>query len=253
MDGDFEVKNYVAMYVVLGVIFIFLALQLSGLALEEGVSQGYVAFYGNYALISVAALVLTIVLFLMVRIRWGHLLGPWWVNGLIFLAFIVYITMITTSTPGGILPVPRASVAEFQLSPGTELYTSSIIPAFLEDWLILYVLPFMMFIALGLLIENVFQWEIGRVLFITLGVLCCLTASVGYNIWVVPGFVSQHVPAYGGQTEAYIGAWLFAFPQALVYFFTGWFLPVAHALHNFIVTYGSLYQVIGGPFMIGGI
>lgn len=251
-EMDFDVKKPLVGFVVVIIILFFLSMQLQGLGLEEGVSTGYTDFYGNYAVIALTMAVVTGFLFYIVRIRWGHIITSKWLTLMIIAGFAFYIVVLTTGA-GQIMPVPRASMHEFQLNPGTELYTSSVIPAILEDWIILYCLPFMLFIAIGMIIEIPFDYELGRWSVIGLALICCFIASVGYNVWVIPGFVSQHVPAYGGQTEAYVGAWLFAFPQSVIYFFTGVFFPVAHFLHNFIITYGSLYQIVGGPFMIGGI
>jgi hypothetical protein len=256
-DGDdFEIKKPLVGYIIIILITVFLYMQLQALSLEENVSQGYVSFYLGYATLGIITAIMSIVLYAIVRIRWGSIIQHWWVKLALSIVFIFYIVMLTTGS-GQIIDVPRASQVELQLTPATELYTSSVIPAILEDWIILWIFPFIIFIGIGLVLENGLGIEIdaeNHVLrYVGVGVTACLIASVGVNVWLIPGFVSQHVPAYGGQTDAYTGAFLFALPQSILYFFTGWFLPVAHGIHNFIVTYGSLYQIIGGPFMIGGI
>jgi len=180
--------------------------------------------------------------------------GLWYFShdifGLSFLHKVIIIGgwtfLIVAMSFGGnqIWPVPKASIGSFQLTQGTELYTSSVIPGILEDLNYLAGLPMVLALAYFLMRENVFGGEIGSTEFIITGIIACLIASTGYNVWVVPGFTSAHVPAYGGATMAYAGAWIFSFGQALVYFVTGIFLPLPHILHNLIIAYGQIYAVV---------
>lgn len=246
---DLDVKKNVAMYAAIFLALFILAMQIKGLSLEPDVSQAYSTFYFDLVMVGFAGLLATVAF----GLKYGDALKlPWWSKAGVTAVWIIIIIMISTSA-GQILPVPKASTVNFQLTPGTELYTSSVIPAITEDWTYLWVLPMVFLLIMSLVAEYGFGVEITGRYIVVFAVIACFIASTGYNIWVVPGFTSAHVPSYGNTQNAYVGAWTFAFGQSIVYVFTGWFLPIAHGIHNFMVTYGQLFQVnIGNLSIIGG-
>ena len=91
-----------------------------------------------------------------------------------------------------------------------------------------------------------------RIMLFALMVIACLVATTGFNVWLIPGFTSAHVPTYGEQQGAYIGAWIFGFGQSMVYMTTGWLAPITHFAHNSYIAAGTLYGInIGGLTIIG--
>lgn len=237
-------------WLLFGIIALFLiSMNLSGLALEEHVSPKYIDFYQNLAYIAMSGSVILVVFMLSRENHIGEILGiDRKTKVVIFVAFIIFIVFMTTGL-GQILPVPKASIG-FQLNADTELYTSTVIPGFVEDYAFLIVLPMVLLTIFLYVTEKVFGIEPGRGLAILFIILSCLISSTGFNIWVIPGFTSAHVPAYGEVQGAYIGAWIFGFGQSMVYMFTGYFVPIAHMAHNFLISYGNLYGISIGQFQI---
>jgi hypothetical protein len=121
--------------------------------------------------------------------------------------------------------------------------TSAIIPGFSED--LLYLASFPMIISLLFFIPRTFMFgSPGRMEFLVVTFIACIIAATGYNVWVVPGFTTSHVPAYGDVQNAYAGAWIFSAGQSYIYLITGQFIPIPHMLHNAMVTYQNLYVVV---------
>lgn len=228
-------------YVAIFAVVFWLSMQIAGMSLEANISESYADFYGYLALQGLA-LTLAMGAFGL----WYFTYDPLGLSKVSKLLIVgVWTAMIAFVTLGGIqiVPVPKASIETFQLTKETELYTATIIPGILEDLNYLAGLPMIIGLAIFLFLQRL-GVEIGRSAFLGIGIVACLIAASGYNIWVVPGFTSAHVPSYGGSQMAYFGAWFFGFGQALVYFITGIFLPLAHILHNFLIVYGQLYSVV---------
>lgn len=242
----FELKRNVILPLAITVVLIFIALQLQGLSLEPHVSETYVSFYGGLVAIGLAGIVG--MAFFQIKFGFKLMKSRKWKLAIltVFVLFIVFLSL----DRGQIIPVPRASVQEFQLNSGTELYTSSVIPGIVEDLVYLWLLP----LAIIITILGLYEWKIGEAgkpQIIAAVVIGCLIASTGYNIWLIPGFTSAHIPAYG-QSDAYFGAWIFSFGQSMVYMTTGVFMPAAHIIHNLIISYGELYQINTAGFLIVG-
>jgi hypothetical protein len=225
----------------MAILLVFVLLQLQGLSLEHNVSQGYSTFYWRLAVTGVLAVTLTVAF----GLKYGDIFElPTWMKASMHIIFIVFIAAISFSG-NQIIPVPRASVTDFQLTAQTEYYTSTVVPAVTEDITYLWLLPMIIMWFSLLMIEYAGGVEPTRGMVAAVAVVACLAASIGYNVWVLPGFTSAHVPAYGDNRPAYLGATVFSFGQSMVYVLTGWFIPVAHFIHNSIVAYEEIYQVQG--------
>ena len=237
-----EIGSKVAEYAAIFLVGLLLCAQIQGLSLEAKVSQAYTTFYFQLVimgLVSVTAMVAFHMWYFshdVFRIAWQYkaaILGAWTI-------FIV----LMSSSGNQIWPVPKASMETFQLSTATEFYTSSVIPGFAEDLFYLCSLPMLFAFLWFVFRENAMGAEIGATEFIAAGLIASIIASTGYNIWVIPGFTSSHVPAYGSAQSAYAGAWIFSAGQSVVYFVTNTFFPAAHVLHNLIIVYGQLNAVV---------
>jgi hypothetical protein len=249
MADGLNIGKNIAEGLLIFIVVFFLSAQIQGMSLEPNVSKGYIEFYGYLALESM----ITSIAIIVFRIKMGEIFDLSMKTKMaIFGVWLLFIIMISVSA-GQILPVPRASVADFQLSKSTELYTSSVIPGVLEDWRYLFVLPTIIIVAIILGLEYGLGVEVDGLMFMGIVVLACFVAALGYNLWVIPGFTSSHVSAYGQCQNCYIGAFMFGFGQSMIYMFTNTFIPVAHILHNALVTYSQLYQINIGPMsVIGG-
>lgn len=213
----------------------FLGLQLQGLSLEAGISASYVAFYSGLiplALMSIIAISIFRVRYLElfdfgIPVKFAIIAG--WTLLIVFLSF----------SGTQIVPVPRASVEGFQIGASEQLYLSSVIPGILEDLVYNVGLPMTLLVIIALVAEFGFGIEIGTGSLVGFAVIAAIVAAIGYNVWVVPGFASAHVPSYGVTNPGLFAAFFFSFGQSLVYILTGIFLPLAHILHNMIVFFGS--------------
>ena len=242
-DYDVDIKWTIVKQLIIIIPLVFIAMQLNGLALEPHVSASYVEFYQNTLNVAAWILILFLVANVYKEVRVGDILGlKNYQKAFVMGLFIVLILSMTLGAEQGtsVIPVPRASALPLQLDANTEVLTSSIIPAFTEDALYLIALPMLILFTLSFVIKP----KSAKVL-LTLMVISSLIATTGFNIWVIPGFTSAHVPAYGEVQEAYLGAWIFGFGQSMTYMVTGWFVPVAHGLHNYIISSSILYQVRG--------
>jgi hypothetical protein len=223
-------------------LFIFIFLQVLGLSLEPHVSGGYVNFYLPLSLFCLIGAGITVAF----DWKWGDVLGlETWHKALIVVIWVVFIASISFSG-NQILPVPKASAENLQLSAQTEVITSAWIAPPLEDMAFLWLLPMSFMVAMGVILESR-GFDLSKVQFTVLAFVAVLIASLGYNIWVLPGFTTAHIPAYGNNQVAYEGAFVFAVGQSTVYLVTGWFLPIAHGIHNFIVE-----QSKTGSYSVGG-
>lgn len=252
MEFNIDIGKRLAWPLILVLILIFISMQLNGLALEPNVNAGYVEFYQNTLSIAGWAVLALVVFNLHRETHIGEILGiGTWQKALLFFGFFAFIMLLTIGA-GQIVPVPRASAQPLQLNSETEVFiTSSLIPAFTEDAVYLIAFPAIILTILLVVIEQLFG-DVGRPEAIGAVVLACLIASTGFNIWVIPGFTSAHVPAYGEVQEAYLGAWIFSFGQSMVYMFTGWFAPITHFAHNAFIAAGEQYQISIGGFQVVG-
>ena len=229
-------------YMAIFLVALLLMAQIQGLSLEPNISSAYADFYFRLSMMGI----ITLLGMGAFGIYYFSNDEIWKLSttskAIITVAWIVFIAFMTL---GGnqMVGVPKASVATLQLTTETELWTSSVIPGFTEDLFYLAGLP-MTFAFLVFILFDRFGWGIGTKEFMTVSVIACLIAATGYNIWLIPGFTTAHIPAYGQTQLAYTGAFIFAAGQSLVYLITGWFIPIAHMLHNLIITYGALYLVV---------
>jgi uncharacterized membrane protein (DUF485 family) len=224
------------------IVALLLMAQIQGLSLEANISQSYTDFYFRLSIMGIVSLFGMVAFGIYyfsndeiwkIPTEWKVIITVGWI------AFVSFMTLGGNQMVG----VPKASAVNLQLTQSTELWTSSVIPGFTEDLFYLAGLP-MAFAVIVMLLFDRFGWGVGTKEFMGISVVACLVAAGGYNIWVIPGFTTSHIPAYGNIQLAYAGAFIFAAGQSLVYLITGWFLPIAHIIHNLIVVYGSLYIVV---------
>jgi len=227
---DLDVKKALIQPALMVALFIFIFLQVLGLSLEPHVSSGYVNFYLPLSLFCLVGAAVTAAF----DWKWGDVLElETWHKVVIVVVWTVFIASISFSG-NQIIPVPKASVESLQLSAQTEVITSAWIAPPLEDMAFLWLLPMSFMIAMAIIIEGLGH-DLNKLQFAALSVIAVLIASAGYNIWVLPGFTTAHIPAYGNNQVAYEGAFVFALGQSSVYLVTGWFLPTAHGVHNLII------------------
>jgi hypothetical protein len=247
MDYDLDVMKGLVWPLILVLALIFASMQINGIALEQDVSPQYVEFYRNTFNVAGWAIVALLLFNIPREAGVGEILGLSRLNkAIIFFGFIGIIMFMTVGA-GQMLPVPRASVEALQLTPATEIITSSVIPALAEDSLYLMAFP----LVILTILMFIFKPQ-SRIVLVALMVVACIIATTGFNIWLIPGFTSAHVPTYGEQQDAYMGAWIFGFGQSMVYMTTGWLAPVAHFLHNAWITAGTLYGINIGGFAVLG-
>lgn len=243
-------KQSVMALVILLVVY-FLGLQLQGLGLEEGVSRAYVDFYSGLIPLSI----LSIIALVVFKVRYFSVFGEYLGTAAKFGIIIVWTLFIVFISFSGqqVVPVPRASVESFQITAQNEMYLSSVVPGVLEDLNYLVGLPMIFAVILLLMLEFGAGIEPGAGVTIGVMVLAAFVASIGYNVWVVPGFASAHVPSYGATNPALFGAFMFSFGQSLVYMVTGLFLPLAHIIHNAIIYTSAQSALSVGPLGVVGI
>jgi len=242
-ETDSVIKKEIVYIIILMALFV-ISMQLQGLSLEPNVAEGYVRFY--QALIPICMFgAIFLILYKFLETEEFKIIESKWLKIGIHLTWIIIIIILTTRA-GQILPVPKASVQEFQLSVGTELYTATVIPGLLEDFSYNLVFPLMIVIT-GALVIHLTGRDVSRTQIIALILGACFISSLGYNVWVIPGFASAHVPAYGQQPTAYLGAFIFSYGQSTVNLMTGWFIPFAHIIHNGIIAWSNVQGLaIGG-------
>ncbi len=239
-----------AMGVVVFLIIFFIGMQLASLSLESGVSSAYTSFYNALFPLALAS-ILAFTFFKVKYFEQFRTVIPRKWAVIITLVWIIFITF-TTFSGAQLVPVPRASVEGFQLSGGTELYLATIIPAFFEDMVYLVGLPMIIAVFLFMLIEFGFKFDVGLTGAFAIIIIATFIGSVGYNVFVIPGFASAHVPAYGNTSPALTSVFLFGWGQSMVYALTGYFAPVAHITHNAIIFWGATTGFNIGPLSITG-
>lgn len=235
-------------YILILIAIYLISMQITGLRVEEGVSPTYINFYHGLAMQGLFGGVF-VVLFLFFRANEFQIVeGRRW--KIILHGAVIAAIFITSINAIQLYPVPRASVSGFQLSEGTELYTSSVIPGVIEDINYNFVLPLIFVIAMVIFAGNILKVDVGKKLMIVFILIACLISSVGYNVWLIPGFTSAHIQAYGENPQAFFGAFVFSYSQSMVNLMTGWFVPVAHIVHNYMIAYGQIYGIGVGEFAI---
>lgn len=230
-------------YLAVFIIGIYMLMQINNMSLLSTVAESYTTFYYRTlitGLISVVGMVVFGIWYFSVDPLGLGFRG----SIIITAAFTVFLVLMTWSG-NQIWPVPMAFQEPMSVSPVENYVTSSIIPGFSEDLLFLASFPMILilFYALAKMLLG-FGGEMERVEFLVVAVVACLIASTGYSVWLVPGFTTSHIPAYGQVQNAYAGAWIFSTGQSMIYVTTGIFAPLPHILHNAIVTYQSLYMVV---------
>lgn len=290
MIMDLDIAKNVGMYIAIFVVLFFLAMQMQGLSLEPHVSDSYATFYYNAAMLGIGG-VLGVIVFnlkywgiLNIPVKFKIAIHIVWIIFIISITvFAGQILPVAKSFEGEPLQLNKetelysASFPPGILEDWTYLWC---LPLILLVAMLLYmeategIIGASVGIALGVAIALVLSLGLGGILILAfilgavgyflgempigagtilaLAVVACLISATGYNIWVIPGFTSAHVPAYGNAQNAYVGAWTFAVGQSLVYVFTGWFIPAAHIIHNYLIAYGHLYQINAGGFNIVG-
>ena len=231
-------------------VIYFLGLQLTGLSLEMNISKAYIDFYSGLIPLGI----LSIIGIVVFRIRYFDAFGDYLSGPVKFFLIIGWTLFIVILSFRGtqVIPVPRASAEGLQLTEGTELYLSTIVPGILEDLVYLAGLPMVLMTGILLFLEFGLSIEPSAGLILGIAIMSAFVASLGYNIWVIPGFASAHVPSYGASSPALAGAFMFSFGQSLVYIFSGLFIPAAHILHNAIVFMGAATGLSIGPLSISG-
>lgn len=235
--------------VLFGIVY-FLGLQLQSYSLEQGVSQAFSDFYSG--LIPLA--IMSIIGLSIFRVRYLEIFDDFMSNKVKFAlisGWIIFIVLLSFSGTQ-VVPVPRASVEALQLTAGTEIYLSSVIPGILEDLVYLVGLPMVLLVTIALISEFVLGLEISLGTLTVMALIAAFIASVGYNVFVIPGFAAAHVPSYGATNPALFWAFLFGFGQSTIYIFTGMFFPLAHVLHNAIIVIGAQSGLSVGPLAITG-
>lgn len=234
-------KGKMIEYLAIFAIGIYIVMQINGLSLLNAVSSTYTTFYFRTLTIGLVSVV-GMVAFSIFYFSQDPLGLGWKASVGIMAAFTVFISLLTF-TGTQIWPVPQAFAEPLAMGAMDNYITSSLIPGFSED--LLYLCAFPMILALFYFIpKTVWFGGVGRMEFLAVSLVACMIAATGYGIWVVPGFTTSHVPAYGNLQGAYGGAWIFSTAQSAIYLTTGIFAPVPHIVHNAIVTYQSLYMVV---------
>lgn len=253
MELDIERKD-MAQYGILAAVLFLLALYLFSLTLDTRVAASYSQFYLIQNILAFASIPVLVVF----NWKLGEILEiPNIFKGVLIVVFTVFIVMI--SLPGvqqamnyadcsgdvcvsrPIIKIPRAVAGNFQIDPSTETMTSAVVPAITEDLNYLFTLPLLLVVIMifvGEAIGNVSGSQ-----FIVFAIVACLIASTV--------FTGAHSPSYGNNQQAYTGAFIYSFGQSMTYVFTGWFVPAAHFLHNYIVNYSrsTSLSIGGSPFI----
>lgn len=232
------------------VVSAFVTLQLISLSAEEGISRAYLWFYiplGLFCcLFAGLSLVFTIIkgdpetaniAFIAetseARPLSRNILARF---GLIIL-FCVVIAGSITFAGMQFLPVPQATQTGFQMTEAKSDYLISVVPGLFEDFAFLLFLPCLLVMLFCLLSKWLLKMDPKQnvAFFLIVILFSCLLSSAGYGIWVVPGFTSSHT-IYGENVPAYIYAFVYGFTQSTLYQVTGIFLPIAHPLHNYMIS-----------------
>lgn len=235
MEIDTILKRELMFVIVLIAIF-WLSLSLQGLAIEEGISQDYVLFYQGLVTTGIIGLTAGIS-YAFLKTEEFEIFDERWQKILVHGVWIIFIILLTTNA-GQVVPVPKAGINSFQLTTETEYYTSAIIPGVLEDFSYNYTFPLLL-VILGSIVIHIAGFNVSRIQVIALILGACFITSIGYNIFVIPGFTTAHIPAYGENPQNFIGIFMFSYGQSVVNMITGWFVPFAHIIHNALIVQAS--------------
>lgn len=238
--------------------FVFIALQLVSLNGENNINPKYLSVYQPLSIICIIGALAFIILqlvngpdtadlgFIATRTPFRPL-SMSWLKFVIIGIWALGIALAVTTVKIQFLPIPVATTG-LQLTDSSNAYLMSVIPGFLEDFAYLIILPQMVIIILTLLFNAILKIDLRRSVpgSLLLSLLGCFIASLGYGIWLIPGFTSSHA-IYGENIPAFLSAFIFGFMQSFIYQITGFFLPVAHILHNLIYSLGLVTAIsIGG-------
>lgn len=253
MELDFEKRDWIQ-YGVIAIVLFLLALYTASLFLDIRISQSFSLFYIMQNILAIAVIPLLIIFnwkvgqIVEIPAAYKAIVTVVWIG------FIVAISLpgvqqalnyadcsgdVCVSRP--IIKIPNAVVENYQIDSSTQTMTTSVIPAIDEDANYLLILPIFLMVLMVFLGDAI--WNVtGSHLIVFALIACFISASI---------FTGAHSPSYGNNQQAYTGAFVYSFGQSAVYVFTGWFLPIAHFMHNYIVNFSrSTSLSIGGNPLI---
>lgn len=245
-----------------GIIFsimLFILMQLLYLARKPEISKLFLDTYTPMAWFGVILSAILIIFNFLKEPATAHLSPPatsdsyrlvqrTWVKFLIVFILSGVILLSVTTAKIQVLPIPHPFEVGFSISPITEVYLSSVIPGFLEDFMFFWILPQVIFNFVWLLFLLLLKIDLrdNRAGFFAGMLIAIIISSLG-SAYLIPGFTVAHDQVYQFNIEAYISAFIFAFIQSLIYMMTGLFFPLAHILHNALFTLGFAVALsIGG-------
>ncbi len=234
----FEITPGTAQYAIVIALVLLTAGLLNQFFLDPGIQDQYVAFYLNLAIVgAIGGVFVTVYLGRFILSNLGFLgVGIILSVTAIWIIFFTFLSLQAVATGSQVIGVPDAVTTPLATVIPNEVLTRAFIPALLEDFWYLYVFPGL--IAMFMLAFYEFIWPGEEVGFLEYSVAMVIaTLAAAFN------FTSAHFAAYGNQIDAFIGAFIFAWGQSLVYAFTGLFLPLAHFIHNYIVTVGPQFAI----------
>ena len=226
-------------------ISILIVRQVLMMALLDSVlSQTYLNWYLEASITALGYMVIIFIFGIYRELRLGEALGLSNMNKIIIFVGFVAFMVVATWGAGQIIGIPSNIANQgFSISGGEELFYSSIVPAVTEDPIFLIAVPALSAMII-LIIYEVVAGKPG-IKIVTAAII--ISMIIGGTV-----FASAHQVAYGQNQDAYLGAWVFGVGQTGVYMTTGIFLPVAHIVHNAMLTLGNLYGINIGAFTIVG-
>lgn len=130
-----------------------------------------------------------------------------------------------------LLPVPEAITQS--ISPSKEWFITSIVPAFLEDYVFFIVIPSMVYVFLRTLLKND-----STPLLVAVIIISSLAGALL--------FANFHADVYGNNIPYYTSALVFGMVISMIYLASGIFLPLAHIVHNTIAVFLLKYSIVVG-------
>lgn len=239
MPDIFEITPGTAQYAIVITIILLIVGLLNQFMLDPGIAEQYAMFYFNLGVMGiVGGIFVTVylgrfILSNIVSIETGAKI----LVTVIWIGFFTFISIQAIAGGNQVIGVPTEITTPLSVVVPNEILTRALIPAFLEDFWYLYVFSGLIATLILFFYEFVFPGE-------EAGFLEYSVVMVFATFLAALNFTSAHFAAYGNQIDAFIGAFIFGWGQALVYAFTGIFLPVAHFLHNYIVTVTPGFAVV---------
>jgi len=247
-------------------IFILFTIQLSFLKLTKPeILDSYILSFLPLAII---AMVVSGFAMIMVFVKWdnpymniGNPIAPEYVPTqriwrVPLIAVIAVAVFWSAASFAGIqaLPtdtfIPVTSAGEpMALSAGENIMFSSVYPAFIENYF-----AFIMVGIVGapiLLLLSILMGGVNSINYIGSRLLAIPIVCYGFT-WLIPGFASAHTVVQAGNQQFFITAWIFQMSEQVVILFGGFFIPLAHFLHNMIWSLGLTSAVAFGFIVLGG-